>query len=798
MMFSATTVTQTDITDPRGHVRRIVFNPTPVSPSGFTSGPYDATETFAFGTPNQVTVSTVRQPGTNLPISVTDGLGRTTIYAYDALGNLTSITRLSGTPQAVTTTFGYDTTYSNITSVTDPLGHTTQLTYDTKGNLNSIVDPLGNTSRFTHNADGQVATATDPNGNVTQFTYSSGDLITVTDPLQRSANQIFDGAGKVLATIDPFGQRTTREYNALGLVTKITDAAGGITSFTYDKNGNLLTVKDARDNTTTYTYDNMDRLATHQDALLAIATSQYDGNGNLTQFTDRRNKVTTFQYDELDRLVFVGYGTQSGPTYESAVSATYDAGNRLRQLADSVTGTIALDYDGLDRLTSESSPRGTVAYIYDDASRRTSMTVAGQPQVSYGYDNADRPSSITQGSSAVAFTYDAAGRRRTLTLPNGITTTYDYDAASQLTGLTYQLGSTKLGDLSYSYDLAGRQTNTTGSFARTGIPDALNLATYNANNQLTQRDGISFAYDADGNLTNDGSRTYTWNARNQLASIAGAVTASFQYDPLGRRVMKSVGGSSTSFLYDRGNIVQELSGSTPTANRLNAALDEVLTRTDATGTSNYLTDALGSTLALTDAVASLQTQYTYDPFGLTTTLGSSSTNQQQYAGRENDGTGLYFYRGRYYNPTLQRFVSKDPIGIAGGINLYSYVGNDPVNFVDPFGLTPSTGNNGTFIGGVNFPPGMNGAQQAFKQATRGMPRTNFPRPPRPSWPQGPPPEVNPPLEMPDVPWYKSVPAKLLELLDSLGGAAGDVLFMIDPCLTIPALKCGAYAPLPPA
>src|SRR5262249_51788493 len=109
-------VTQTDITDPRGHVRRIVFNPAPVSPSGFTSGSYDASETFAVDTLNEITVSTVRQPGTNLTTSTTDALGRTTTYAYDALGNLTGITTLSGTPQAVTTTFSYDATYSNVTS----------------------------------------------------------------------------------------------------------------------------------------------------------------------------------------------------------------------------------------------------------------------------------------------------------------------------------------------------------------------------------------------------------------------------------------------------------------------------------------------------------------------------------------------------------------------------------------------------------------------------------------------------------------------------------------------------------
>jgi len=119
--------------------------------------------------------------------------------------------------------------------------------------------------------------------------------------------------------------------------------------------------------------------------------------------------------------------------------------------------------------------------------------------------------------------------------------------------------------------------------------------------------------------------------------------------------------------------------------------DEVFLRTDASGARSFLVDRLGTTLALADSSGALQTQYSYDPFGQTTTTGPSSANAQQYAGRENDGTGLYFYRGRYYSPALKRFIAEDPIDVAGGLNLYAYVNDDPINLIDPSGFSSSPG-----------------------------------------------------------------------------------------------------------
>jgi RHS repeat-associated protein len=142
-------------------------------------------------------------------------------------------------------------------------------------------------------------------------------------------------------------------------------------------------------------------------------------------------------------------------------------------------------------------------------------------------------------------------------------------------------------------------------------------------------------------------------------------------------------------LYDGITPVQELAGGAPLANLLRgSAEDEQFQRTDSSGAASFLTDSLGSTVALTGAGGTTLAQYTYDSFGNTTATGSSS-NSYQYAGRENDGTGLYFYRTRFYSPLFGRFISQDPIGFGGGVNIYAYAKSNPVSFKDPLGTDPN-------------------------------------------------------------------------------------------------------------
>jgi RHS repeat-associated protein len=673
-------VTETRLTDPRGNVRRVTFNA-----AGFSTS-----DTAAYGTSLAQTLQITRHASTNLPTAYVDALNRRTELAYDAFGNATSVTEMAGTTSARTTTVAYDGPFDQVSRVTDPLAHSTLYAYQANGALRTVTDPLSRVATFDTDEAGQVTKVTDNGANAISYTYLLGDLATVTDPLGNVSRSATDAIGRPVRITDPVGNATTATYDGFGNVRTVTDPIGRLTEYEYDPNGNLRLVTDPRGNETEYGYDTSDRITSMTDPLDRVSGYTYDGNGNLKTATTPRGKVTSYDYDALDRLTTVRYGV-SGTTSESQTTYAYDAGNRNTSIVDSVGGVTTLTPDGFDRTTRAVTPQGQVDYGYDAADRRTTMTVTGQPAVTYVYNNADQLTSLTKGSETVAIGYDTAGRRRSVTLPSGTTQTYDYDAASQLTRILYAQGATTLGDLTYGYDATGRPIHVGGAFARASIPAASGPITYDAANQR-----VGHAYDDDGNLTSDGTTTYAWNARGELSSLSRTgLSISFGYDGMGRRTSRTSGGTTAGYLYDGLNPVQELTGSTPVANLLTGGVDETFSRTTSAASRSLLTDGLGSTVALADATGGLPAEYTYEPFGATTVTGDDAGNRYRFTGREDDGTGLYHYRSRYYSPSAQRFASVDPLGLASGdTNPYAYVFNQPTTLVDPMGTKPQGSGDG--------------------------------------------------------------------------------------------------------
>ncbi|MGH8248746.1 MAG: RHS repeat domain-containing protein, partial [Gammaproteobacteria bacterium] len=197
-----------------------------------------------------------------------------------------------------------------------------------------------------------------------------------------------------------------------------------------------------------------------------------------------------------------------------------------------------------------------------------------------------------------------------------------------------------------------------------------------------------------------------WNARDQLVALSGpSGSGTFTYDAFGRRIEKAVNGATTGFIYDGAQAVAELKGTAlDTVYHTGLLIDEVLARYGSSGNRSLLTDALMSTIAQTDDSQNAANFYAYSPYGEASTLGPDGGNSLQYTGRENDGTGLYYYRARYYDPVLKRFVSEDPIGLLGGINLYAYVEGNPISSTDPLGLAGGGLPSGSVINPLT-PPG---------------------------------------------------------------------------------------------
>ncbi|WP_302179662.1 RHS repeat-associated core domain-containing protein, partial [Xanthomonas fragariae] len=608
-----------------------------------------------------------------------DPLGWRTDYAYDGSGRQTQIKAMAGTSEARTTTLVYNAD-GDVASMTDPLNRTTRFGY-TACCLTSVTDPLGNVTNATCNAAGQRLTLTDALNHTTTFIWTGEDLTQISDPLERNVYFRYDVLGRMIAAQDVQGNLSRLEYDVLGRAVKSIDPLGNTVQTGFDANGNVAAILLPHGNGVTSTYDARDRRVTRTDALGQVERWTYDKMDRVTHYTDRRNRVTTYAYDALGRST-----TTTFPGMGGSVTASYDAGNRMVALADSVSGTLGWSYDSFDQITAANSPQGTITYGYDAAGRRTKMQAATQAQVVYGYDTADRLTEITQGTEKVSFAYDPANRRITQTLPNHVQTAYTYNNANQVTGLAWgKAGQAALGSLGYGYNTVGQLVAQTGTHVPQSLPTASSGNSFDDNNRQTKANNVALSYDESGHLLNDGSRSYIWDDRDRLSKIqqSGTTIASFSYDALGRRTVKTEGGTSTQYLYDGQDPVQETQGSTVNPILTGLGIDQRYARNDTGGRTYFLTDHLGSTRLLTNAAGNVVQRYEYDPYGATTQSSTAYTNPYQYTGREKDLSGLYYYRARYYRPQWGRFISEDPIKLAGGVNGYIYVKDSPLQYNDP-------------------------------------------------------------------------------------------------------------------
>jgi len=658
-------------------------------------------------------------------LTATNPLNQTTTYTYDSQGRvLTRRDPLKAVrtytygpagpltiqdPLNRTTTISY-TPQGKSATITDPRGKITTLAYNGFGDLISVTDPLGHATTFGYDAMGRRTTATDALSHTTTTTYDDQGRVTrITNPDGTHSDSAYDLGGRRTTTTDPLGRVTQYGYDTYGRLQTVTDPLNGVTTYGYDAMSNMTSLTDARGKVTNFTYDAYNRVGqvTYPGSLGSFETLTYDGVGRLASKTDRTGVVTSYSYDALGRLTGKIYSDGTPP-----VSFTYDSAGRLLTAANG-TDNLGWVYDLAGELTSESSSLNTsvVSSTYDAAGNRLSVGLDGASFLSYAYDSDSRLGSITRGGQVFGFAYDANSRRTQLSDPNGVVTGYAYDTVSRLKGLNASLGSQLVTRADYTYDLAGNRTakftsDATEAYAydpldrltevkqgrrrhHPRLPRHMTLAesysydavgnrltslldptwSYDARNELTSNTSASFTYDPNGNLIQKsdatGIWTYEWDAEDRLKRVLknSVEQARFAYDPLGRRVEKVAGGVTTTYTYDGQNILREISGATTLKYVHGPGIDEPLAQEDGAGALTYFhADGLGSIVKTTNSAGAVLTTRRYDAFG---NLELGATNGYAFTGREWDPeTGLYYYRARYYDPKIGRFLSEDPLPIA--------------------------------------------------------------------------------------------------------------------------------------
>lgn len=398
-------------------------------------------------------------------------------------------------------------------------------------------------------------------------------------------------------------------------------------------------------------------------------TVNYDSVGNVTKLVDRLGRERSFEYDLLNRIARATY-------FDAVVSASFDAAGRLIQVTDTQGGPINWVFDDANRLLSETTSAGIVNYDYNAAGERTSMAVENRPPITYGYDAAGRLTTIRQATETFSYSYDVLSRHTALTRPNGVTTTYTYDDVNRLSRLTHADSLNQpLEDLQYGYNLDDEITSVNSIAQATLLPGSQSVGAANGVNRVGQFGASALTFDAEGQTqsrtTAQGTTQYMWDARGRLIQVQqpDGQIAAYSYDVLGRRMTHTANGVTTNFLYDGLDVVVDQSSDSSSRDYLNALnIDEKLSQSSsAMGKLYLLQDHLGSTVALTNSSGAVVERARYEAF-----VGGSNSalTRYGYTGREREGlNGLIYYRARWYDPEQGRFLSEDPIGFEGGLNL---------------------------------------------------------------------------------------------------------------------------------
>jgi len=613
------------------------------------------------------------------PTSITDPGGHTTSYVYQSTGlrNRTSVT----TPSGQTTTYGRDT-WGRVVGVTDPNLHTSSAALDVLNRPTWTTGAVPNdTTRFQYDLLNNVTAVTDAKGQVyTSVRNALGWVTAQTDPGSRTDTMKYDIAGNVVYARSRAGRTVRLEYDLLNRVTKKIGLGGADSiTYTYDVNGRWTSAR-----------------TVSRGVLVSTDTIHSDSIGRTTREVTIRPGAGTWSVLSSYDATKPG---RTGSMLYTGINATrwiefwYDAAQRPSQLR-LYSGNSVFGYNSDDQLQTVQFPSGlleTRSFAWTHAPSLRTYSATGVDTVFRRWYTSDSLARITErGGSEPQFQR------------------FVYDSTDRLNGWykktkTNQPACTNGGPYGYTCNGTLSTTDTVWAMGYDKVANPTDLAgAVDPGNRLRTFNGFTMTYDDDGHLlsksANGVTDSYDWDDFGQLKWVKrnGILRASFDYDGFGRRIRKSSATYGViQYIWDGAQITAEAdsSGNVTQTYAYYPGIDQLHSVTNASGQAYIASSEPGGDVngLIRGSDNAVVARYAYRPWGELETdsviVGGARLNSLRWRGLPYDAeTGLYHMRARYYDPQTRRFISEDPIGLAGGINMYAFANGDPVNGTDPFGL----------------------------------------------------------------------------------------------------------------
>jgi RHS repeat-associated protein len=648
-------------------------------------------------------------------VTVTDMLGQVTQKFYNPFGWLKYETLGLGYAS-----YGYDQ-YGRMIWSEDAKRQRTQYQYDGWRRLTRTTHPDNSYVQKQYDDVLYTTTTIDENGNTMREVYDKVGRLLRTEEVKPTETVIlstntYDNIGNLASVTDARGNTTSYGYDVLGRLISVTDPENRTTQYTYSMANNLIQIRYPDNRTTTKVYDEIGRLIQQTNPDGQVEKFKYDANNNLVQFVNRKGGVITYSYNNRNFLT-------SSSTPGETVTYTYDAGGKRLSMTDATGTTQYSYYNDTARLKDITFPDGTtVVYDYDVQSLE-SQYVLGDSREEYAYDARNRLVGIQiqrhdhfEGNNwfiyeagRIQYTYNANSTLSGMSVNEGLfAKTYAYDGLN-LSAITYKKADqTVIGSFQYSYDnnrnIVSRNEN--GQIASFTY-DALNRI------QTSSLFNESYQYDTRGNrltLTSDLAPTvplasYEYDDWDRLVRVTpeNGTPVEYRYNGDGMLWERVENGVTTRYYYnERGQLIREgtvqADGSvTLTARYIyNGASTVPIARDDIEHevVLYYVTNGHGDVMAVVDGAGNIVNEYSYDIWGNPLTVSELVHTPFRYSGEYwDDTTGLQYLRARWYDPSIGRFINEDTyegdITNPLSLNLYIYVLNNPLRYIDPSGFIPT-------------------------------------------------------------------------------------------------------------